>query len=283
MFNKNHKIKKFNYPFPFIIIEDFLDTEFFKNLEDNFPSLEEFKLQKNNIKRMDFDTSQNDDLYEKYKLRSKSFNNFHKWVFSVDFSKFFLNLFKNDINNEFEKSFLTHDIKTFKLIDDNYENLSIINKKSINSNISEKILYPRIDVGTGIKNYGINTGGRGPHIDNPQRLISILYYCGGFSKIEGGEHRIYEINKNKKDLNIFKTIYPKKNTLIASIQNNIAFHDVNPVTNIEGQRNAFYLAISSNLRIWKNLKRNRVNLLYNKNRYDFNFLDKLLSIFFKKI
>jgi hypothetical protein len=156
-------------------------------------------------------------------------------------------------------------------------------KKTINSNVGEKFLYPRIDIGTGIKNYGINNGGRGPHIDNPQRLISILYYCGGFSKIEGGEHRIYEINKSKKDLNIFKTIYPKKNTLIAAIQNNIAFHDVNPVTNIEGQRNAFYLAISSNLRIWKNLKRNRVNLLYNKNRYDFNFLDKLLSIFYNKI
>jgi hypothetical protein len=130
MFNKNHKIKKFNYPFPFIIIEDFLDTEFFKNLEDNFPSLEEFKLQKNSVKRMDFDTSQDDDLYEKYKLRSKSFNNFHKWVFSVDFCKFFLNLFKNDINNEFEKSFLTHDIKTFNLTDVNYENVSIINKKN---------------------------------------------------------------------------------------------------------------------------------------------------------
>lgn len=40
-----------------------------------------------------------------------------------------------------------------------------------------------------------------------------------------------------------KSIKPEQNLLIASLQTNSAFHDVNPVKNIIGQRNTAYAAI----------------------------------------
>lgn len=278
--NKSNKINKYSKPFPYIVIENFLEEESFKNLEKNFPSIQEFQSQKNKINRMHYDTSYGDKIYEDFKSRSVAFESFHKWVFSKDFSNFFLKIFEKDIENELEKSFLVENINLFEIVDFNFEDTEIINKKNIKKSDKTKILYPRLDVGTGLKNYGVNTGGKGPHIDNPQRLISILYYCGGFSSIEGGEHRIYEIDTHANDLKISKTIFPKKNTLIASMQNNIAFHDVNPISDINGQRNAFYMAISSNLKLWKNLKRDKINMLYNKNRYNFSFVDKILTKFF---
>ena len=36
----------------------------------------------------------------------------------------------------------------------------------------------------GLLNYGKDTGGKGIHVDNPQRLISILLYLGGYRKFK---------------------------------------------------------------------------------------------------
>ena len=87
--------------------------------------------------------------------------------------------------------------------------------------MKQSLIKVFITLGYGKKNYGVNTGGNGPHIDNPQRLISILIYIGGYKNIAGGEHRIYE--KIKNELKIFETIKPIRNRLVASLQNNEAF------------------------------------------------------------
>ena len=64
------------------------------------------------------------------------------------------------------------------------------------------------------------------------------------------------------------------------MQNNEAFHGVNPVTDLIGQRNAFYLAISSTKKIWKSSKRNKLNIKYNKNRVEKSLIKKLfLKVF----
>ena len=82
----------------------------------------------------------------------------------------------------------------------------------------------------GILGYGKNTGGKGIHVDNPQRLISILLYFGGFESMTGGEFE--NLEKGKDNLVISNVIKPKPNSLVASLQSNISFHDVNPVTEI---------------------------------------------------
>tara|TARA_B100000989_G_C19523132_1_gene465316 strand:- start:500 stop:1369 length:870 start_codon:yes stop_codon:yes gene_type:complete len=276
--NKNFQISYFDEPFPFVIIRDFFEKKFYKEIENNFPILSEFKNQKNKINRMNFDTSYGDELYENLIKRSNEYKTLHNWVYSKNFLNFFIKFFEKDILKEKDKKNLFLDLKDFKLCESNFENHRIFNKNDIiKSNKIDKILYPRFDLGTGIKSYGIKTGGKGPHIDNPQRLISILFYCGGFDYIKGGEHRIYEIDSIQDTLKVFKSIFPEKNSLIASLQNNVAYHDVNPVNEIKGQRNAFYMAISSNVKIWKTPEKNSVNKKYNKNRYKYNFFEKLLK------
>ena len=127
-----------------------------------------------------------------------------------------------------------------------------------------------------MKGYGIKSGGGGIHVDNPQRIISMLFYLGGYKTINGGEHRIWK-KKNEEEIEIYETIQPKENSIIVSLQNNNAFHDVNPVTSIDGTRNTFYLAISCTNQIWKNVDVNNFNLKYCKNRVKPNLFNKILS------
>jgi len=130
----------------------------------------------------------------------------------------------------------------------------------------------------GLLGYGKDTGGKGIHVDNPQRLISILLYLGGYKNIEGGELRIWE--KKSEKMEIANSIKPKPNSLVASLQSNISFHDVNPVSNIDGSRNACYIAISSNNKIWRSIEYNEFNKKFHKNRVENKgILEKFKKIF----
>ena len=108
-----------------------------------------------------------------------------------------------------------------------------------------------------------------------------MFYVGGYREINGGEHRIWKRDNTYQELEVHETIKPEKNLLIAGLQNNLAFHDVNPVQSINGTRNAFYLAISSSIPIWKDVKSNRFNIKYNKNRVKLNFYQKIIKKIFK--
>lgn len=277
MINSNFKLKKYQDPFPHVVIKDFFEKEFYLRLEEDFPKAEKFKT--NSVKRMHGDITFGDKLYEELMDTSVVYNQLHNWVYSKDFMNFFLNFFNDNFKTDedfyqnpknFEKHFEPLEIgKVFNL--NNYENKN-----------TKSLLFPRLDIGYGLKGYGINTGGKGPHIDNPQRIISILFYAGGYNVINGGQHRLYKVSKNNKELEVNKIYEPEKNLLIATLQNNVAFHDVNPITYIEGQRNAFYLAISSNKRTWKSSTRNYINKKYNKNRVE-NTVFKKLFLNIKRI
>jgi hypothetical protein len=58
------------------------------------------------------------------------------------------------------------------------------------------------------------------------------------------------------------------------------------VTEINGTRNAFYMAISSNVKIWKNLEDNNFSKNFNKNRYiakGKNKINLIIKKVYKKI
>ena len=82
-------------------------------------------------------------------------------------------------------------------------------------------------------------------------------------------------------IKLAKEINPDSNLLIASLQNNISFHDVNPIKEISGTRNAFYIAISCNNPIWKKVKVNDFNLKHNRNRCKSNIFTKIKNKLFK--
>ena len=85
----------------------------------------------------------------------------------------------------------------------------------------------------------------------------------------GGEHRVWKeknISTNTPTMEEVRAITPSPNLLIGNVNSNKAYHDVNPVTYIEGSRNAFFIAISASCKIWKELEDNHFNRLYNRNR-----------------
>jgi hypothetical protein len=277
MINKNCKIQKFKYPFPYIKIQDFLDKDFYKNLEISFPKISDFKTSDRSVSRMNYDTTYGDNLYKKLLANNESYRKLHEYIYSSTFIKYFLEIFKNNIQDEYNNNFLTEDVLNYQINNQPFEVGHIIGKKEFTNKL-EKFLYPRMDLGSGIKGYGKNNGGGGIHIDNPQRLISMLFYIGGYEKIIGGEHRIWKKSNNNNFLDIHETIKPEKNCLIASLQNNLAFHDVNPIEYIEGSRNAFYLAISSSVPVWKKVKRSKFSIKYNKNRVRNSLFQKIKNI-----
>jgi len=261
--NKNFKIKRYTKPYPYIVFENFFDNNFYEIIEKKFPSLEDFKKYPNKINRMNFDTSFPDDLYNKLTSEVSQYQILHEYIYSEKFMKYFIKIFEKDIKDEISKGNLKN-VLDYNLNYNPYEVHKIYSKRDLEENLQTKILYPRLDIGAGIKGYGKNTGGKGIHVDNPQRLISILFYSGGYTKMVGGELRIWE--KYSEELKISNIIKPKPNSLVASLQNNISFHDVNPVEDISGSRNAFYIAISANEPIWKKIENNKFNIKYHKNR-----------------
>lgn len=272
--NSNFKIKKYKKPYPYVVIEDFFEENFYKELQSKFPSQTDFKSQLNKINRMNYDTSYEDKLYNELIKKQSEYNELHNYIYSSKFIEYFISLFKDDLKSEIKKKNLK-DIFKYNINSNPYETKKIISKQDVKVNNIKKILYPRLDLGMGILGYGKKTGGKGIHVDNPQRLISILIYFGGYKSIEGGELRIWKKYKDKLTIN--NIIKPKPNVLVASVQSNISFHDVNPVTRINGTRNACYIAISSNNKIWKNIEYNNFNKRFHKNRVvsKLSFLKKI--------
>ena len=271
MLNPDRTVEKSIDPFPYIVIKDFFKNDFYEKLENEFPKKNIFMSQKNNVGRMHYDTTFGHDLYQNIINNSEAYNKLHNYIYSDDFIKTFLELFNDEIDNEIDKNFLEINVKKLEINSKPFEIGKIYNKENLKKKKSS-FLYPRLDIGIGEKGYGIDTGGKGIHIDNPQRLISILFYVGGFSKIEGGEHRLWK--KVDGQAKVAKEIKPNSNLLIASLQNNISYHDVKPITEISGTRNAFYLAISCSNPIWKKVKVNEFNLKHNRNRCKLSFIGK---------
>ena len=272
MLNPNKIIEKNNDPFPYLVIRDFFDKNFYEQIEKEFPKKDKFIQEKDSVGRMHYDTTFGYNLYQETMDKSGAYKELHNYIYSKNFVKTFLDLFDNEINNEIDNDFLNLDVRNLEINQTPFEVGEIFNKKNLKAK-EDFFLYPRLDIGFGEKDYGIKTGGKGIHVDNPQRLISILFYAGGYSNIEGGEHRLWRVNDEK--IEIAKEIKPNANLLIASLQNNISYHDVNPITEITGTRNAFYIAISCNNPIWKNIKVNDFNLKYNRNRCKLGFLSKI--------
>lgn len=278
MINKNHEIIHNSYPFPYIKIKNFFDENFFKKLEEGFPSLEQLKNNKSSLKRMHYDTTRGDALYEQLIKSNQTYRELHEFVYSSKFLDYIINFFEKDISQEIKKGFLDQNILNYEKIP-NQENSESANA-ILNKN-SRAFLYPRFDIGTGLKGYGITTGGGGVHIDNQQRLISMLFYVGGYQEISGGEHRIWKKTKDEKEIEIHEVIKPEKNLMILGLQNNLAFHDVNPVKSINGTRNAFYLAVSCSTPIWSKVKFSSFNNKYNKNRVEKHFFHSFTQFFQK--
>jgi hypothetical protein len=243
-------------PYPHIVLAGSLDA--IGELNQDFPS----KCQFGPSIRMDGDLTAGDPEYEHLLLRSSAYASLHRQVCSRQFIGAFLKPFRSHIQRAYENGELLANPFALKVVPEPVE--TRVSGRSFVGG-GEPFLYPRFDIGYGEVGYGIHNGGRGVHVDNLPRLISILVFLNTPQAMVGGSHRLYGLRKNRPVLE--KVYQPVAGLVIASLQSNRAFHDAEPISEIVGERRAFYMAVSCSEPIWKKEVNGKLSTL-NKNRYD---------------
>lgn len=237
MINLNNKI--LNEPYPILVQENFLEQEHYNELLKHFPKEEDFE----KPFRMHGELTYPDKNYKKL-LEKECWKKLHNYIYSKDFVDKILNYFKNELNTQQD---LLIDINNLEFVLE-YEGRNI--RKTYNSNKKKNNIFTRLDIGYGKDRYGKKGGGGGIHIDNRSRLFSMLLYFCDDNDFDNGEFQVHDYANN---FNVVQKIKPKHNLAIISIQNNQAYHSVNPVTKCKNPRYALYLSIYSNNNIWKTI------------------------------
>jgi hypothetical protein len=254
-------------PYPHLVSESALDE--LSKLNTDFPSKDHF----GPTIRMDGDLTAGDQEYEELISQSSAYRALHQQVYSVEFIRIFLELFRPSIQRAYEQGELAVDPFALKIVPEPIEK-RVSGRSFVGG--GESFLYPRFDIGYGGVGYGLHNGGRGVHIDNLPRLISILIFLNTPQSMVGGSHRLYEL---QGDIPVVKKVYnPVSGLMIASLQSNRAFHDVEPIETIDGERRAFYMALSCSEPIWKKEIHRKLSVL-SKNRYDAPIMSKLQRLF----
>ena len=242
-------------PYPHLALPGALEHA--DSLNDDFPSKDRF----GPTIRMDGDLTAGDPGYEELIVRSSYYKALHKQIYSIDFVKACLEPFRQSVSAACQSGQLLVDPFKLPIVPAPVE--MRVGRSFVSG--TELFLYPRVDIGYGVVGYGKNSGGRGIHIDNLPRLISIMVFLNTPRSMTGGAHRLYGFHEGKL---IPKKIYrPIAGLLVASLQSNRAFHDVDPIVSIDGERRAFYIAISCSGPIWKKETNKDLSVL-SKNRYD---------------
>lgn len=228
--------------------------------------------------RMHGDLSAGDDEYAALVNTSPAYRALHDWVYSEVFIRTFLRLFDDSIAAHVASGDLLHDPRDLRIEPQPREGRSLISPRSVprTTSPSTPCLFPRLDLGIGRVGYGMVNGGCGIHVDNITRVISILVYIGPSTTMEGGEHRLYAIRDGRPA--IARTYPPRPNFMVASLQSNMAFHDVNPVIRIQGVRRAMYMAVTCSHEIWRPHRDRRLQRL-TRNRYDPGPVERLIRRF----
>jgi hypothetical protein len=241
-------------PYPHVVFEGALDHV--NDLNADFPLKDRF----GPTIRMDGDLTAGDQGYEELILQSAAYNALHRQVYSSEFIRAFLELFRSPIREAYENGQLVVNPFALNIVSEAVE------KRITGSFVGETdaFLYPRFDIGYGGVGYGLHNGGKGIHIDNLPRLISILVFLNTPDFMVGGTHRLYGLHGGNPVLE--KVYHPISGLLIASLQSNRAFHDVEPIARIHGERRAFYMAVSCSKPIWKTEVHPTLSVL-SKNRY----------------
>jgi hypothetical protein len=243
-------------PYPHVVFEHAVQGV--DALNGDFPAKEQF----GPTIRMDGDLTAGDAGYESLIGGSTTYRALHEQVYSPTFINTFLELFRPELQRAYDNGELVVDPFSLKIVPEPIEK-RISGRSFVGSN--EPFLYPRFDIGYAGIGYGVQNGGRGVHIDNLPRLMSILVFLNTPRTMTGGTHRLYGLRGSEPVLE--KTYHPAPGLMIASVQSNRAFHDVEPITAIEGERRAFYMAVSCSQPIWNKEVHRELSLL-SQNRYD---------------
>ena len=263
MLNYEADIPTIQLPYPHVALPNSLLN--YDALVADFPEEHRFARQI----RMHGDLTQGDEEYSRLIDESAAYKAMHDWVYSENFIQTFLRTFDEEIDVRVRSGELMHDPRLMEIRATHNEGRDLIGPE--NDRQKETFLFSRLDIGIGKEGYGKVNGGRGIHVDNLTRLVSVLFYIDENPSMVGGEHRLYGLKGSEPFID--KVYAPQGNLMVASLQTNWALHDVNPVTKIEGTRKAFYAAVACSRQIWRP-HRDRAMQKLTVNRYKPSFVER---------
>jgi hypothetical protein len=207
-------------PYPFVMIDDFMDAELINNIEKEFFS----RMDRNIDDRMFGRRRIMKAVYESNPIKyGQSLNNFMDIVRSDEFMMNMINPFKQHVLN-------------YLGIEDNNFDLEKLCKEDY---------YLDYDISIGEDGYS-----REVHRDTNGRLIVFLFSFND-SKHDGGEICLYRAKEgcNKAQqypTNVEKAVMVnhRKNRALMFLSNDVSYHSVNEITNCEIPRKFIYAAIT---------------------------------------
>jgi len=216
--NLNHVIKKikksklYTYPFPHILIKNFLPIKLFNEFSKLLPSY--YELEEKNVFTQSMSGTKKGVFYE---------SSFFKKIYSKNKNfRSVIKIFKeieNETNNKFKK-----EIK--KNVEEKYSNLKTTFSCSISSSVKGYL--------------------KSPHIDRREHKFNFLYYSN-IQKKRGGEvclwhskkNKIYDVFPSKKKVKKIKKIAAIPNSCLIMLNTPFAYHSVNKYTGSK-ERKYFY-------------------------------------------
>ncbi len=257
---KNSLLKKFKKSdlyledFPYILIENALDVEFYNELSADFPKLESF------TNKFDIKENTRFDIFnENYKGTSLAWKEFLEYHSSVEFFTSVISIFKNEIQNSKNQNLL--DLLSKKNLKTGFVKKDFREKKidiwhPISISINSKVLKNRPSVRT-------------PHLDNPNKIYGGLFYMRNpKDKCKGGNLELYKFKDKKKyNGNAVPSRFVKKianvdykeNNLVIFLNTNDSIHGVTQRTTTEFSRRFLYFHAASNNIEMHSASNNQVN------------------------
>lgn len=248
------KVKKLDYPYPIIIVDNFIDEKFLNKILNEFPKNDEFiKFKKTMVNRR-FLSNDNPDFYN-YINKNKYWFELYNTVNNYEFYEKIINLLINDnsnnklINMPFFKNFYRKNKIKFNLsyyLREIIQKIPRINFLNYLRKISKNFLYKNEDNSGVYLRFDISSASNGyfrtPHKDSDGTIFAFLIYLEDQINI-GGSGGDFVINDRKFE--VFQSIKPQKNRAIFFLSNKNSFHSVSEMKNAIGWRKFVYGGFTS--------------------------------------
>ena len=233
----------FAKPFPHIEIDNALNNDIYKKLEDEYKIIVSY-LKKNHK----FENNIRLQVSSKKILE----DSFFKKTIWYDFVKFHTSKeFFNQIVDIFERD-IGFNYSTINI--DKSKEILGIRSNELKNNKSNFVIDCQPGINTPVKQ---KSSVRGPHVDNPVELIGGLFYLKNDNDPTiGGDLNFFESSKkiyfkgkaevdNEKDLNLIKTIKYTKNKCVFFLNTLKTLHSVTPRTEGTYTRNLINFVIEN--------------------------------------
>tara|TARA_Y100000588_G_C14175420_1_gene891118 strand:+ start:427 stop:1206 length:780 start_codon:yes stop_codon:yes gene_type:complete len=223
-----------NQKFCIFSANDFLNKDFYNNVDKTFPKFTEFFEKQKKLGKKQFIVQEEYEIFQNFLENSVT----HKKLYDFLHSKYFFNLIKNKLYAKFflSQSNLLRKIRYFRP----YKLISKNDKKSIFDIFFSKV---RINI---IYMYMIDQAYLGPHSDSQRKLCSLMIYFPEKNNLEDREigtqfwdskiRNSSNIRIDEKNLSIFLSKSKKilkepfeKNKLVGFIRNDYSWHSVEKV------------------------------------------------------